>query len=160
MTDLVILNSLSKNHDQYKSNLVQVSAIKQLAEEDLELMAGQSVSYVITNYRSKVQSERVRPTELLDSQTGYDAARYIELLLRGASAILQPFEVDEEALKDAVEERGVQTRLPQPELLPEPVGTKEVAPVPVPKVVVAPANSSRQLALAAIRSAETVGAPL
>ena len=69
LTDLVILNALSKNHDQYDSNLVQVSAIRQLAEEGLELMAGQSVSYVITNYRSRVQGERVKPVELLDSET-------------------------------------------------------------------------------------------
>src|SRR5208283_3919271 len=112
IADLVILNSLSKNHDQYNSSLVQVSAIRQLAEEGLELMAGQSVSYVITDYRSKVQSERVRPVELLDSGTKYDADRYVELLLRGASAILQPFGVDEEALRDAVAVQvGSQTRL-------------------------------------------------
>ncbi|MGD0636544.1 MAG: DNA polymerase domain-containing protein, partial [Nitrososphaerales archaeon] len=112
VADLAILNSLSKNHDQYNSGLVQVSAIRQLAEEGLELMAGQSVSYVITDYRSKVQSERVRPIELLDSSTKYDADRYVELLLRGASAILQPFGVDEEALRDAVAvQAGSQTRL-------------------------------------------------
>jgi len=111
VTDLVILNSLSKNHDQYRSNLVQISAIRQLAEEGLELMAGQSISYVITNYRSKVQSERVSPIELLNSNTAYDRNRYIELLLRGASAVLQPFGIDEEALKDAISYRvGSQTR--------------------------------------------------
>jgi DNA polymerase elongation subunit (family B) len=112
IADLAILNSLSKNHDQYNSGLVQVSAIRQLAEEGLELMAGQSVSYVITDYRSKVQSERVRPVELLDQSTKYDADRYVELLLRGASAILQPFGVDEGALRDAVAvQAGSQTRL-------------------------------------------------
>jgi len=112
VADLVILNSLSKNHDQYNSSLVQVSAIRQLAEEGLELMAGQSVSYVITDYRSKVQSERAHPVELLDSSTKYDPDRYVELLLRGASAILQPFGVDEEALRDAVAaQAGSQTRL-------------------------------------------------
>ncbi len=112
IADLVILNSLSKDHDQYNSNLVQISAIRQLADEGLELMAGQSVSYVITDYRSKVQSERVRPVELLDSSTKYDADRYVELLLRGALAILQPFGVDKEALEDAVaSQAGFQTRL-------------------------------------------------
>jgi DNA polymerase-2 len=106
LVDVTILNSLSKDHDQYDSNLVQVSAIRQLAEEGLGLMAGQSVSYVITNFRSKVQRERVRPTELLDPGTRYDRARYAELLVRGASAILQPFGIDEEALQDAVARAG------------------------------------------------------
>jgi len=106
VNDLVILNSLSKNHDQYNSSLVQVSAIRQLAEEGLELVAGQSVSYVITNYKSKSQNERVRPTELLDASTRYDVDRYIELLLRGAAAILQPFGVSEEDLNEATQGRG------------------------------------------------------
>lgn len=111
VTDLVILNSLSKEHDKYNSNLVQVSAIRQLADEGLELMAGQSVSYVITDYGSRFQNERVRPVELLDSSTRYDADRYVELLLRGASAILQPFGIEEGTLRDAVAGAGSQTRL-------------------------------------------------
>ena len=128
LADLVILNSLSKNHDQYNSNLVQVSAIRQLAEEGLELMAGQSVSYVITDYRSKVKSDRVRPVELLDSTTMYDADRYVELLLRGALAILQPFGVEREALEDAVaSQAGFQTRLLQAAPGSAPVGAEAVA---------------------------------
>jgi DNA polymerase elongation subunit (family B) len=112
VTDLVILNSLSKDHDQYNSNLVQVSAIRQLAEEGLELVAGQSVSYVITNFNAKSRSERVRPVELLDPSTKYDADRYIELLLRGALAILQPFGVSEADLRDAADgQQDHQSRL-------------------------------------------------
>jgi DNA polymerase elongation subunit (family B) len=112
LTDLVILNALAKNHDQYESNLVQVSAIRQLAEEGLELMAGQSVSYVITNYHSKVQSERAKPVELMDGDTRYDRERYIELLLKGGASILQPFGVDELALKEIIVTPGeCQTQL-------------------------------------------------
>ena len=114
LADLVILNALSKNHDQYDSNLVQVSAIRQLAEEGLELMAGQSVSYVITSYGSRVQGDRVKPVELMDGATRYDRGRYIELLLKGAASILQPFGMDEQALNEAVVSPGEsQTRLPQ-----------------------------------------------
>jgi DNA polymerase elongation subunit (family B) len=102
LTDLVILNALSKDHDQYDSNLVQVSAIRQLAEEGLELMAGQSVSYVITDYRSKTQSDRVKPVEFLELGTEYDKERYVELLLKGAASILRPFGVDELALKETL----------------------------------------------------------
>jgi DNA polymerase elongation subunit (family B) len=69
-------------------------------------MAGQSVSYVITDYGSRVQSERVKPVELIDGQTSYDRRRYVELLLRGAAAILQPFGMDEAALREAVDSPG------------------------------------------------------
>jgi len=112
LTDLVILNALSKNHDQYDSNLVQVSAIRQLAEEGLELMAGQSVSYVITDYGSRVQGERVKPVELVDGGTRYDRDRYIQLLLKGAASILQPFGVDEPTLNEVIASPGqLQTKL-------------------------------------------------
>ena len=112
LTDVVILNALSKNHDQYNSNLVQVSAVRQLAEEGLELMAGQSVSYIITDYRSKAQEERVKPVELLDSGTRYDKERYIELLLRGAGSILQPFGRGEIFLKETLAgSHSLQTQL-------------------------------------------------
>jgi DNA polymerase elongation subunit (family B) len=94
ISDLVIVNGLSKNWNEYGTNLPNVSAIKQLAEEGLELMAGQSVSYVVTNYRSKVQQERVRPVELLDESVSYDKERYTEILARGVASILEPFGVD------------------------------------------------------------------
>jgi len=116
MTDLAILNSLSKDHDEYNGNLVNVSAIKQLAEEGLELVAGQSVSYVITDYKSKAQNERARPFELLEPDTKYDSGRYVELLVRGASAILQPFGVGEDELAGAVSTPGESQSLLFPEM--------------------------------------------
>ncbi len=112
LSDLEILNTLSKDHDQYESNLVQVSAIRQLAEEGLELVAGQTVSYVITNYGSRVQSERVKPVDLTDEHTRYDRERYTTLLLKGAASILEPFGLDERALRMAVMSPGeTQTKI-------------------------------------------------
>ena len=102
ISDLVITNELSKDWNQYSSNLAHVAAVKQLADEGLELMAGQSVSYVVTNYRSKVQEARVRPLQLLDESATYDRCRYTELLARGVASILEPFGVDKgELLRNA-----------------------------------------------------------
>lgn len=101
LSDLIIVNGLSKNWNEYGTNLPHVSAIKQLAEEGLELLAGQSVSYVVTNYRSKVQEERVRPVELLDESVRYDKKRYTEILVRGVASILEPFGVRKEELYEA-----------------------------------------------------------
>jgi DNA polymerase I len=103
LEDLVIVNGLSKDFNQYSSrSQVHVGAAKQLADEGLELMAGQSVSYVVTDYKSRIPEERARPVELLDQSTRYDPARYLEMLVRGAASILQPFGIAEEELKDAV----------------------------------------------------------
>lgn len=98
VSDLVITNALSKDWNQYNSSLAHVSAVNQLAGEGLELLAGQTVSYVVTNYRSRIQEERVRPVQLLDESVSYDRRRYAELLARGVLSILQPFGVDEGAL--------------------------------------------------------------
>ncbi len=98
LSDLTIVNGLSKNFNEYKSNQVHIGAIKQLAEEGLELMAGQSVSYVVTNYRSQVPEERVRPVELLDDSVTYDKKRYAEILMRGMGTLLEPFGIDGESL--------------------------------------------------------------
>ena len=102
LTDLVITNTLSKNFNEYASSIAQAAAVKQLADEGLELMAGQSVSYVITRFQSRVPREKVRPVELLDPSVRYDKKRYVELLIRGVSTILQPFGFDEEQLSEYV----------------------------------------------------------
>ena len=78
------------------TNLVHISAIKQLAEEELELMAGQLASYIVTDYGSRIQNERVRPIELIDESTSYDEDRYTEILVKGVESILEPFGVDAE----------------------------------------------------------------
>jgi DNA polymerase elongation subunit (family B) len=100
ISDLIIINRLSKNFNEYKSNLSQAIAVKQLAEEGLELMAGQSVSYIITKFKSKIPLEKVRALQLVDTRTKYDKKRYIELLIRGISTILQPFGYDEKRLSE------------------------------------------------------------
>ena len=106
ISDLIIINRLSKNFNEYRSNISQAIAVKQLAEEGLELMAGQSVSYIITKFKSKIPLEKVRPLQLVDAKTKYDKERYIELLIRGISTILQPFRYDETRLFEATKNMG------------------------------------------------------
>ncbi|HEY4673216.1 MAG TPA: DNA polymerase domain-containing protein [Nitrososphaerales archaeon] len=100
LNDLIIVNSLSKNFNEYTSNISQAAAVKLLAEEGLELMAGQSVSYVITKFKSRNPREKVRPVQLLNTSIKYDKERYVELLVRGVASILQPFGYDERQLAD------------------------------------------------------------
>lgn len=100
LNDLIIVNSVSKNFNEYTSNISQAAAVKLLAEEGLELMAGQSVSYVITKFKSRNPREKVRPVQLLNTSIKYDKERYVELLVRGVASILQPFGYDERQLAD------------------------------------------------------------
>jgi DNA polymerase elongation subunit (family B) len=98
LEDLAIVNRLSKNYNEYTGNTAQAAAARQLAEEGMELMAGQSVTYVVTKFSSRIPTEKVRPVELLDPSVTYDKKRYVELLLRGMSTILEPIGLDEETL--------------------------------------------------------------
>ena len=111
LNDLIIVNSLSKNFNEYTSNISQAAAVKLLAEEGLELMAGQSVSYVITKFKSRNPREKVRPVQLLNTSIKYDKERYIELLVRGVASILQPFGYDERQLADIAGSESRQAEL-------------------------------------------------
>ena len=98
MSDLIIVNQLSKNHDQYVANTPQALASRQLVNEGLALMAGQSVAYVITNHKAKNPTHKIQSVQLLNQYTRYDVGKYLELLIRGVSTILKPFGYDEESL--------------------------------------------------------------
>ena len=62
--------------------------------------AGESVSFVITDYRAAVSSDLARSSEFIDGSWGYDAKRYTELLLRAVETILMPLGVNAKMLQD------------------------------------------------------------
>ncbi len=102
LEDLVIQRGMSKNLDEYENNTLQAIAAKQLQREGRQLFAGQTISYVITNYSSKNAESRVLAYELITSKTSYDVARYLELLAYAASTILDPFGYGKDQLTEIV----------------------------------------------------------
>ncbi len=95
--ELLITRRLSKDLDDYFSRRqLSVSAARKLEREGLKLKAGQSVSYVITKYKS-TGSNRAVPEELVDS-VDYDTQRYVELLADSCTTILSPLGVSKEIL--------------------------------------------------------------
>jgi DNA polymerase I len=101
-TQLIITRRLSKNLTEYSSpRQLSVNAASHLAKEGLTLQAGQSVSYVITRYKSS-GVDRSLPEELLGrrekEEQEYDSQRYIELLADCCSTVLSPFGVTKQEL--------------------------------------------------------------
>ena len=97
-TELIIKRRLSKNLGEYFSKRqLQVNAADRLAQEGLKLRAGQSISYVITCYKS-TGKDRSIPEELLKDKVEYDSDRYIELLADCCSTVLSPFGVSKDEL--------------------------------------------------------------
>ncbi len=89
---MVFTRNLSKKPGEHLNRTLVSSVAEQLVREGVELHAGESVRYVITDYSSRSPSRRAVAFELADDKTVYDAERYVELLAEACSTILEPFE--------------------------------------------------------------------
>ncbi len=100
LSDLIFKTHVSKGCDDYKQFNNQMAALKQLRQEGIETLPGQSIRYIITNHKSRSYQERVIIPELADENTQYDRAKYYEHLLRAAESMLLPFGYTEEQLDE------------------------------------------------------------
>lgn len=86
--DLVFTKNLSKDVGQYHDrNTIENYSLSQLFKEGKALKAGQSLRYVITDYKRR----RTIPVELIDEKTSVDAERYVELLADVCDSLISPF---------------------------------------------------------------------
>ncbi len=99
--ELVIEKRLSKNPNEYRNLVPQAIAARHLAEEGMEVHAGQTINYILTYNNSKITRNRALPTELMDGGSGFDSERYVDLLLSSTANLLLPFGYDLAALRDS-----------------------------------------------------------
>jgi DNA polymerase I len=92
--DLVFTRRLSKKPEEYVNRSLTATVADQLIREGVELHAGESVRYVITDYESKSPGRRALAFDLVDDMTVYDPKRYVALLAEACSTVLQPFRED------------------------------------------------------------------
>jgi len=100
--DLFVAKQLSMGPREYVHNVFQAIAAMQLLSEGIEVSAGQTIRYLITEAESKRLNRRVRAAELVDENTGHDVKKYLELLLLAAANILSPFGYTSDKLYDLV----------------------------------------------------------
>jgi len=86
--ELAITFNLSKSPEDYVHDTVSSLAAKQLVATGVTLHPGESVRYVITNADDKVKDWRSKPLALMENGLEYDVAKYLELLDRATSEIL------------------------------------------------------------------------
>ncbi|MFQ5580752.1 MAG: DNA polymerase domain-containing protein, partial [Nitrospiria bacterium] len=87
--DLAISKALSKApHEYQKASLIAIVA-NELAARGVRLMPGQTISYVITEMKARVPTDRARALGFIDGASGYDVEKY-EALLRKALEVLIP----------------------------------------------------------------------
>jgi len=95
--ELLITRRLSKNLGEYRfERHLSVSATSKLDEQGLKLQAGQTVSYVISNYRTSGKNRAI-PEELAENAR-YDSRRYVELLADCCATLLSPLGVQKSLL--------------------------------------------------------------
>jgi DNA polymerase elongation subunit (family B) len=100
LSDLIFKTHVSRGCDEYRQFNNQAAALKQLREEDIETLPGQSIRYIITDHKSRNYQKRVIIPELADEDTQYDRVKYYEYLLRAAESMLLPFGYTEERLDE------------------------------------------------------------
>jgi len=90
--ELVFTTNLSKQPSEYKTMTVQNAALQGLVKEGVKLHAGEGLRYVVTGYRRR-DSGRAVSVDLIDGkEVHYDSKRYVELLARACSSVLEPFD--------------------------------------------------------------------
>ncbi len=100
LRELVLTYHLSRDPDEYKSETLNAVVARQLQECGVELHAGESLHYVVTDYGADLGYDRARAWELSGDSTGYDVERYTELLLRAVETVFAPFGVNAKMLRD------------------------------------------------------------
>jgi DNA polymerase elongation subunit (family B) len=98
--DLLIAKRLSMDPRDYVHHVFQAIAANQLIKAGVEISAGQTVKYIITDADNRRVDGRVKVAELIDKSTQYDTGKYLELLLSSGANILSPFEYNIEKLYD------------------------------------------------------------
>ena len=91
LTDLLFTKMLSKASDEYSVNTVETGSMHQLQDEGKSMRPGQALQYVITDYYRKNAKRRSVPAELINDETTYDVARYIDLLTEVSNSVTIPF---------------------------------------------------------------------
>jgi DNA polymerase elongation subunit (family B) len=71
--------------------VLQAISAKSLMKEGVEVSAGQTIQFLITNAESKRSFRRVLPAQLVKDKMRYDVGKYLELLLFSTQNILSPF---------------------------------------------------------------------
>jgi DNA polymerase elongation subunit (family B) len=100
LEDLIITKRISRTLEDYRQFNDQVAALKQLRRLGFKVHPGEKIRFVICDSSTKEPTKRVKVAELLEGNERYDAAKYIELLLRAGEGMLSPFGYDENGLRE------------------------------------------------------------
>ncbi|HEY3345961.1 MAG TPA: hypothetical protein VGJ97_13590 [Anaerolineaceae bacterium] len=109
VADCVVTQKLSRTLEEFRSASPAARALAQLAAVDKHLRPGQRVRFLYVAGEQRVSAWDLPVTP---PSTALDRERYLTLLLRAASAILQPLGLEEAVLRDWILGGAVYLSLP------------------------------------------------
>ncbi|MHB1050303.1 MAG: DNA polymerase domain-containing protein, partial [Bacteroidota bacterium] len=101
--DLVIRRHISKDPYEYANRNINAIVSQTLAESGVQLSAGESVEYIITDASGKRDPQKAKPLALYALDDGYDVKKYCEMICDAAETVLGPFGYSAERLRDMVD---------------------------------------------------------
>jgi DNA polymerase elongation subunit (family B) len=100
--DLVFKVAVTRHLTEYRVNNFSHAALKQLRDEEIEVVPGQSVRYIVSDQKSRRYSEKVTLAEVFSEEDHYDADFYVNHLLQATESLLIPFGYNVDRLKDVL----------------------------------------------------------
>ncbi len=100
--DLLIAKRLSHRPLEYSHDVFQAIAAKQLMRAGVDVSAGQTLQYLVTDSQSKRACLRVRSAQLLGAGAHFDCRKYMELLLSSTATLLSLFDYTTDKLYDLI----------------------------------------------------------
>ncbi len=98
--DLVICRNISKDPYEYANKSINAIVSQTLEEAGVQLSAGESIEYIITDATGKKDPQKAKPLALYALDDGYDPNKYADLLFDAAETLLQPFGYTAKKLKE------------------------------------------------------------
>jgi DNA polymerase-2 len=86
--ELAISKTISQSPEAYREESLTAIVAKELTGRGIRLSPGQSISYVITDSKAKIKSDRARALGFLDGSWRYDTKKYESLLKEAAEFLI------------------------------------------------------------------------
>jgi DNA polymerase elongation subunit (family B) len=99
---LVFKVSVTRHLAEYRVNNFPHAALKQLRDEGIEVVPGQSVRYIVSDQKSKRYSDKVTLAEVFSEGNNYDVDFYVTQLLKATESLLIPFGYTVDRLRDVL----------------------------------------------------------
>lgn len=88
--ELVIRRHITKDPYAYENNSISAIVSQTLAEAGVNLTAGESIHYIITDSTGKKDPMKAKPLALYALDDGYDIEKYSEMVVDAAETLLEP----------------------------------------------------------------------